>query len=72
MTEAMHTLAAAWHFISRLAGWLLILPIMLYKKFISPLTPPMCSSQGLINAVLAPGIAVCLLFFSHSLPFPLY
>lgn len=42
MTEAMHTLAAAWHFISRLAGWLLILPIMLYKKFISPLTPSMC------------------------------
>ena len=26
----------------RLIGWLLILPIRFYQKFISPLTPPTC------------------------------
>ena len=28
--------------IGRFVGWLLILPIRFYQRFISPLTPPVC------------------------------
>ena len=48
-----------WHFcreVLHFIGWLLILPIRFYQKFISPLTPPTCRftptcSQYAIEAI---------------------
>ena len=42
--------------IGRFFGWLLILPIKFYRRFISPLTPPVCRftptcSQYAIEAI---------------------
>ena len=37
-----HGLMALAHGMARMVAWLLILPIKLYKRFISPLTPPSC------------------------------
>lgn len=46
--------------ISKAAGWVLILPIRFYRKFISPLTPPSCRfvptcSQYAIEAITRHG-----------------
>lgn len=45
-----------WQSLMRLIGWLLILPIRFYRKFLSPLKPPTCRftptcSQYAIEAI---------------------
>ena len=47
-------------FFTRLLGWLLMLPIRFYRKFISPFTPPTCRftptcSQYAIEAITKHG-----------------
>ena len=46
--------------IGKFIGWLLILPIKFYKRYISPLTPPLCRftptcSQYAIEAITKHG-----------------
>ncbi len=42
MTKLLHILKTGFHWVMKALGWVLIVPIMFYKKFISPLTPPVC------------------------------
>ena len=38
----MKLLRQIMHYISKVISWLLLLPIIFYQRFISPLTPPSC------------------------------
>lgn len=42
MNDWLNVLKKVLYEILRFLGWLLILPIKFYQRFISPLTPPMC------------------------------
>ena len=40
--KALQCIREAFKAVLRFIGWLLILPIRFYQKYISPLTPPTC------------------------------
>lgn len=42
MNDWLNVLKKVLYEILKFLGWLLILPIKFYQRFISPLTPPMC------------------------------
>lgn len=42
MSNAARLLRQGLHAVLDFVGWLLILPIRFYQRFISPLTPPVC------------------------------
>ena len=56
MDKMVEYIKQAWHAIMHFIGWLLILPIRFYRKFLSPLKPPTCRftptcSQYAIEAI---------------------
>ncbi len=42
MSRIIHKITCAWREVLRFIGWLLILPIRFYQKYISPLKPATC------------------------------
>ena len=56
MHKIVEHIKQAWHAVMHYIGWLLILPIRFYRKFLSPLKPPTCRftptcSQYAIEAI---------------------
>jgi len=56
MSKFLNQIVHLFHEVLHFIGWLLILPIRFYQKFISPLTPPTCRftpscSQYAIEAI---------------------
>lgn len=56
MKEIADFIKRGWQAVMHLIGWLLILPIRFYRKYISPLKPPTCRftptcSQYAIEAI---------------------
>lgn len=56
MNKVVDYIKQGWHAVMHFIGWLLILPIRFYRKFLSPLKPPTCRftptcSQYAIEAI---------------------
>jgi putative membrane protein insertion efficiency factor len=45
MSRVVQILKTGLRYVGKALGWILILPIKLYQKCISPFTPPMCRFQ---------------------------
>lgn len=56
MKEFVEYIKLVWHAVMSFIGWLLIMPIRFYRKYLSPLKPPTCRftptcSQYAIEAI---------------------